>query len=265
MSKITVPNKNGKCVANEDCTVKTPYGLISGKKCAIGNKAYHNTTVDGAVAIAKSGALKVAQYPGVLGTNALSLSGCHTQAYGGNVKFVLKSSKKIVPTCYYDFNENKEADRGIDKEAHEKTNGENVGLNRVRSKYGVNISMYKKECEYVSDKDIPLKPNLEKVEYWIPWRADKNSYDHRCEGTGPSHANVNGYEQGVKVIRDQIERVNEAANTLGVPFEVKSCFSAIKTGYGDQYIPLNEENLKKLAQGIRPKIVDGKIPDKCIC
>jgi len=256
-------------VASEDCTVQTPHGVIKGKKCPIGKKAYHNTVPDIAGFIAKSGVLKVGQNVGVLGQDTLSLSSCPSQGYGGNVKFVVKANKNLNPMCYYVWDENtenKKADTGICQEASETEVGKSLGTNRVRGKYHVNLSMYKRECEYVSHKNIPLKKNLEKIEFWIPWKIGKNEYNHACKGVLPGYANVEpGDERGIKVLKEQIEQVNGQANKLGVPFEVKSCFSALKASGGDRYIPLTDENLKKLAAGITPEVVEGKIPEKCKC
>jgi len=255
------------CVASEPCAVETLHGLIKGKKCPIGDKAYHNTVPDIAGWIAKSGTLKGGQHIGALGEDVLSLSSCPTQGYGGHVKFVVKATKNLKPMCYYKWDENKEADHGIDVEASAKSEtGESVGANRVRGKYGVNLSMYERECEYVSHKDIPLKHNLEKIEFWIPWKIGKHQYSHSCKGSLPGYANVvPGDETGIKVLKEQIEQANGQANKLGVPFEVKSCFSALKASWGDRYIPLTEENLKKFAEGITPEVVEGKIPQKCKC
>lgn len=258
------------CVASEDCSVQTPHGMVKGKSCPIGDKAYHNTIVDRAIEIEKAKALKVGQHPGALGEDVLSLSGCPTQPYGGNVKFILKSNKDMKPMCYYKWEENKEVDHGIEKEAMTEADGP-VGANRVRGKYGVNISMYDRECEHVSHKDIPLKKNLEKIEYWIPWKIEKYSFDHGCKGHYPGYANVNGDEQGIRVMKENIETVKAIAKKLEVPFEVKSCFSALKASWGERYIPLTEETLKKFAEGITPEVVGSgsldrsKIPDKCKC
>lgn len=252
------------CQATEPCSAETLYGITKGKKCPVGDEVYHNTTTDGAVLIGESRKLKVGMHVGGLGQDVLSLSSCPTQGYGGHVKFVLKKTSQVRPMCYYDYHENKEIDRGIEKEAREEINGP-VGANRIRGKYGINLSMYKGECEYVGDKDIPLKGNLKKVEYWIPWKIRKHAYNHACKGHFPSHANVDGSESGIKVLKEQIEQVKSVAQKQGVPFEVKSCFSTLKAGWGDRYIPLNKENLQKLAEGKMPDVVEGKIKEECGC
>lgn len=258
------PNAVKHCIASESCTAETPYGVVQGKKCPIGDEAYHNTIVDRSIEILESGVLKTGQHPGALGQEVVSLSSCPTQGYGGNVKFILKNGKEVRPMCYYEYEPHKEVDRGIEKEAREDIDGMK-GSNRVRAKYGVNFEMYRNECEYVSDKNIPLKPNLKKIEFWIPWRIEKFSFSHRCRGSHPGYANVGGYFSGVKLLQEQIKRVKDAAEKAGVPFEVKSCFAALKTGWGDQHIPLNKANLEKLADGELPAIVKGKIPEKCTC
>jgi len=257
-------SEDKNCTASIPCSVQTLHGLIKGKKCPINKKVYHNTVPDIAGFIAKSGTLKVGQNVGVLGQETLSLSSCPTQGYGGNVKFVLKANKSLKPMCYYEWKENRETDKGIDLEAHSKSvAGETLGLNRVRAKYSVQLSMYDKECEYVSNKNISLKKNLEKIEFWIPWKIGKNEYSHGCEGVSPNYANVHpGDETGIKVLKEQIEQVNGVANKLGVPFEVKSCFSLLKASWGDRYIPLTDENLKKFEKGITPEVET--IPDRTI-
>ena len=257
-------SENKYCVASEPCSVQTLHGLIKGKKCPIGKNAYHNTVPDIAGFIANSGALKGGQNVSVLGQETLSLSSCPTQGYGGHVKFVLKATKNLKPMCYYEWKENRETDKGIDLEAHtQNAKGETLGPNLVRGKYHVNISMYEKECEYASHKNIPLKKNLEKIEFWIPWKIGKHEYSHKCEDSIPNYANVEpGDERGIKVLKEQIEQVSAQANKLGVPFEVKSCFSLLKASWGDRYIRLTDENLKKFEKGIIPEVED--IPNRTI-
>ncbi|VVB55127.1 Uncharacterised protein [uncultured archaeon] len=259
------PPKGEFCEPIEPCEVDTPYGKITGKKCGIGKLAYHNTIIEKAEEIAKSCALKGGQHANQLGQDALSLSGCPTQGYGGNIKFVLKANGDMQPMCYYEWANNKKVDSGLEKEAHDvKTpNGEPMGTNRVRGKYGVNISMYEDEAEFVTQKDIPLDKNLVKIEYWVPWKIERYSFNSRCDGCIPSYANVD--DRPISALLEQIERANAVANKLGVPFEVKSCFTAMKAGWGNQFIPLNKENLEKLRNGIRPEIVQGPIPEDCLC
>lgn len=246
------PAKLRECEASEPCKVVTPHGTFRGVRCPSGKEVVHNSPLFKAEEIVKSGALKPSMHKTSLGQDAISLSSCPTHGYGGNVKFVFKAKDvETRPMCYYEWEHNKEADSGLEKEGHELMNDMPYGANRIRGKYGVNISMYRRECEQIADKEIPLT-KLQRLEFWIPWKIREHVYNHACEGHHPSTANVDGREYMLKNLQDQIARAKKLAEKVGAPFELKSCFNSLRSGY-NRSIELNKENLEKLKQGILPE------------
>lgn len=274
-----------RCLPKLPCVRQTPYGEVEGLKCELTDEVNHNTTISGAVKIAESGYLKSGAYKGGLGQDAISLSSCPAQDYGGNVKMIFDSGKildKLRAMCYVDFSSVYDeegqrrpgpydhVERGMGKEATEEIDGPR-GSNRVRAKYAVQLDMYRDECEYLTYEDIPLRGNLKRIEYWIPWKNFRgDSYSHGCDRGRPRYANV--HNDLVDYLGQAIEKAKNAAAIAGVDFDVKSCFTALKTGWGETYVPLTEDNLKKMkeisAAHFREelsKMVEKDVPQECRC
>lgn len=232
-------------------------------ECPQGDTVYHNTTLEGTKQIVESGRIRAGS-EGALGQDVISLSSCPAQHYGGNVKLVVDArGLKLRPMCYYGGSEYKEVDRGVEKEAHQKTDGV-AGVNRVRAKYAINYDMYNNECEAVAYEHIPIS-RIKKIEYWIPWQVDERySFSTGCAGTSPAYSHGE-YRDPVKQVQENIAQAKVASDKIRVPLEVKSCFTALKTGWGDQYIPLNDRTLKMLEKGRTPATVQGKVPQLCRC
>lgn len=276
------------CLPRLPCARVTPYGHVEGLKCELTEEVNHNTTVESAVKIVESGTLKSGAVRHVLGQDAVSLSSCPTQSFGGNVKLVFDSKKildKLRAMCYVNFGRiwdekmmdsrpgpYEDVDRGLGKEATEEVNGPR-GSNRVHAKYAVQRKIYDKECEYLAYEDIPLRGNLKRIEYWMPWRGFKAaSYSHGCDGASPKHANV--HNDLTDNLGMNIEKIKNAADRAGVDFDLKSCFTALKVArYGDnKFVPLTEENLEKMKEipvvHFREemyKMAVKDVPEECKC
>lgn len=255
------------CIPTEKCFRKTPYGDVDGMQCPITDKLYHNTTVMGLQNIVADGKIRImGPERTAIGQDAISTSPCPAQHYGGNVKLVIDAKGLDArPTCYYEYEGHEHIDRGVEKEATQKING-SAGVNRVRSNYAINLSIYNEECEAVVYNPIPVS-KIKAVEYWIPWRFDeKHSYSTRCTGSMPHYAHSD-YGAGMKILQEGISEARQSAKKIGAKFSVKSCFTALKPGWGNEYIPLSSKNLNMFAKGVVPPLVQAKkhVPEKCRC
>ena len=258
------------CLPSIPCARWTPHGTIEGLQCDIGSEINHNTTIQALPSIIDSGRLIPGTQKEALGQDALSLSACPSQHYGGNVKLVFDAEwlrPQLRSACYYqhyDPPRNQAIDDGLDKESREPYDGSFKGSNRVRAQYGINLSMYGEECEVTSYDPIPLEGNLKRIEYWVPWQLGTYSYSLRCRGSGPAYS-FSQFGSATKFLKEDIERVKGEAKRARVPFKVKSCFTALKPDWGNSYIPLNEKNLEMFSRGITPPIVEGEAPQECRC
>lgn len=275
-------HRYGLCIPTRRCHRFTPSGEIDGMECPVGDTVYHNTTLSGAASIAEDGHIKVTD-KGALGQDAISLSPCPAQHYGGNVKLVVDTKGlELRPTCYYEYEgANKDTDHGFENEARQERNGSFQGVNRIRAKHGVNLDMYNEECEVISYKDIPTK-KVKRVEFWVPWRVDeRNTFSTKCVGSVPSYAHGE-FGDVMGKLQFNIATARDIARKMGAKFAVKSCFTALQTdSWGDRYVPLDKKNLSLLARGKAPvekktpmetrtdKIYGvrrvKKLPEKCKC
>lgn len=263
-------------------------------KCELTEEINHNTDVPSFLKIAENGSLKIIDKRRVLGQDAISLSSCPAQTYGGNVKLVFNSEgllPQLRASCYVDFSWKEdpetgkmgpgpygEVDKGMSREAQKEIDGLK-GDNRVRAQYAVQPSIYTDECEYLSYDDIKLKDHLKRVEFWIPWKIGTYAYTHDCDRSSPKYANVHGHP--TELLGDDIQKVKWATERLGrelerdVDFDVKSCFTALKVGWGDKHIALTDENLEKIkdlagqsAARFRDELLELSergVPQECIC
>lgn len=267
--KYEAEEREPLCVPTERCSRATPWGIVEGMKCAIGDEIYHNTTLKALEGVVEEKAIKPGVKKGILGQDVLSMSSCPPQHYGGNIKLVVPSEQVDArAACYVNFGsdapeEHQAVERGMEEESRKKMNDDVKGDLRVRGDYAIQPDIYTEECQY-DIKEKVSADKIKRIEYWIPWRINPwGNYSTRCRGSHPGYANVDG--KTITVLHEQIAKTKESAKQLKADFKVKSCFSALKTGWGDQYIPLNEANLAKIARGETPEVVRGKIPQKCRC
>lgn len=267
--KYEAEQREALCIPTEPCSRATPWGIVQGMKCYLGEEINHNTTIDGLEGIVKEGSIKPAMKKGLLGQDVSSLSSCPAQHYGGNVKLIIPSDEvEVWAACYVNFGsdapeEHKKVERGMVDRSREKMNEDRRGDLRVRGEFAIQPDIYTEECQYDTKEEISVD-KLKRIEYWVPWSIDPwGSYSTRCRGSHPAYANVHG--RSLDVLKQQINRAKQAAQKVGADFAVKSCFTALKTGWGDQYISLAEKNLKLLAEGKMPAIERGEIPQKCKC
>ena len=249
------------CKATEHCKAVTPYGTAEGKKSTLGDEVNRLVTVDDFDRIAEKGEIEPSRY-----TEAVSLSTCPTQTYGGKVRLVLHSERikdKLIPMCYISRDhEANEIEAGMDEEAlAEEAKGREWGTNYVRAKYAVSPDVYSAECQCEARERVPLERNLKRIEYWIGGIKPQD-FNVGCENF---HPHVAGLYSRPEDYLEQIRRTKRIAEKLGVPFEVKSCFNKVRAGWYTA-IELNEENLRRFAEGeIPPSKPEKEIPETCVC
>ena len=254
---VYVRKREGLCIPTRRCIRQTPVGEVEGMECPPNDVVYHNTLIGPAKKIAEDGKIRIEKRE-ALGQDAISFSSCPSQRFGGNIKLVVETKGlHLRPMCYYDHEKEKDVDRWI---------GSQHDMNRVRAKYAVDAAvLHMQECENISYDPVPAKA-IKKVEYWIPWRVEDSYPNVGCEGAMPHYSFSERFlSDPVGKVHENIAEAKKVADKLGARFEVKSCFTALKTGWGDQYIPLNDRNLKMLEKGKTPTTVKGKVPELCRC
>jgi len=137
-------------------------------------------------------------------------------------------------------------------------------LDAYSARVGITANLYMDECETMSPGPVPLN-KAKSLEFWLGWRPD--DYQVSCNRSSPASIDGSGWN-GVPWDKqlEAVERAREAAKTLGLPFEVKSCFPFVKMRYG--YIPLSDEVLHKLARGEEVEPLAGDPPEEiksCRC
>ena len=254
-------NREELCRATEHCKAVTPYGTVEGRKTSLGREVNRLVTVEDLQKIAEKSKVEPSRY-----TEAISFSTCPTQTYGGKVRLVFDAERlrdKLEPVCYItpDGEANK-IEKGIDEEAMEEAAKKREwAYHYVRAKYAVSPDIYARECQYEARESIPLERNLKRVEYWIGG-VKPGDFNVGCERI---HPHVAGAYSRPEDYLEHIQRAKRIAEKLGVPFEVKSCFNKLRAGWYIA-IELNEENLRKFAEGeIPPSKPEKEIPETCVC
>ncbi|MEM2445439.1 MAG: hypothetical protein QW734_02130 [Candidatus Bathyarchaeia archaeon] len=257
--------KPPQCLATQPCQKETPWGTVKGFKCQLSDELYHNTTLEKLKKIIEDGKIKVPREPhDLLGQDAISLSSCPTQTYGGTIKLVIPSKAVSAhPMCYYNPNEHPQVEKGLDEEAQKKINGY-AGPNRVRSWHQVNSNVYSKECEYIVYHDIPTS-NIKRVEYWIPWQPGMPTFNVSCENVYPRYIFDQLGRDPTETIIQEIQEAKKLAQKIGAEFDVKSCFTSVKTGWKNYGYQLTKENLEKLKRGIKPESHPNAVTETCLC
>ena len=251
-------NPNRLCKATEPCKAVTPYGTVEGKKSTLGDEVNRLVTVEDFDRIAEKGEIEPSRY-----TEAVSLTTCPTQTYGGKVRLVLHSETmkdKLIPMCYIPFDT--EVEKRMEDEAHKLAReGKEWTYNYVRAKYAISPDIYARESQYETREPVSLKENLKRVEYWIGG-VKPGDFNVGCERL---HPHIAGPYSTPEDYLDHIQRAKGIAEKLGVPFEVKSCFNKLRAGWYTA-IELNEENLRKFAEGEIPSSKPEKeISETCRC
>lgn len=262
------PHPEPFCAPTQPCsrTLPDPESGFEGVTVVEGNEcpnreqiAYHNTNILNAIHIVDEG-LKVnvsergptAKYSQ---DKALSLSACHGNTYGGNIKLVLDiKGLNTRPMCYVDEKYRNKVD-------------EIASTVNSRAKLAVSPSMYLQECEIISYEDIP-PDRIKKMEYWIPWNISSSYSNVGCINALPKYSSSEAWnsEENLEDLQAVIKEARELAQSKKIPFEVKSCFSAFKLGIGKKHVPLDENNLDRLTRGLEPHIESEQSPPElCRC
>jgi len=218
--------------------------------CDHSDELYHRSTARNLTKIAENGEIKPSADTKVV---SLSASGHHT--FGGPIrlKFNKRDLVNAEPMCYA---------KGDDYSKYSSIRDSRVSdefpLNRVSADLGVTSSIYDEECEVMSRESIPTD-RIEESEYWL---TGLSTYNVSCRRQLPSYIDGTGWGGRVwEDVKREIDEARSAANRLGVPFTVKSCFSQVRLGW-NTYMPLDEENLKRMSNGQEPKVLEGvQIPD----
>lgn len=224
---------------------------------------YHRTTLEGLRSILATGEVRPSAETGVV---SLSASPEHT--YGGVVRLVFRRSRlgdlgPLRPMCYVDPKDEPEYSR-VRSELLRKRGYDRYawGYNRLDAETGMTPSAYAEECEVMSSQPIPVD-RIEAIEYWI---ADLGApYQVSCRRQFPHY--VTGEVKGLEEQVAEAAEVARLAATRGIPFRVRSCFPAARTGWY-RHAELDESNLSRIARGERPESAPGEPPNdprRCRC
>lgn len=247
------------------------------------DELYHITSFDRLKFIIKSKYLK----PGSMDISfsaSVSLSANPQHTYGnGNIKIIFykhEVEKFLKPMLYYDNNEIRSKygvsaykhEEDVQKELQKKLGVPIVSIDAVRTKIGMTDRSYIEECEWFTDKDLPVNPStVKKIVYMIPWRPDISKRDTSCLRSIPHYSSPDIESRfDLQTMVDEIASIGNFIKSNGFDFGVDSCFPYIKYHYSGFIVRLTPENLDRLARGEMPEIERkyGEIEDKdenCKC
>lgn len=217
--------------------------------CTDSEELYHLTSLKGFNGIMQDKAISPSGY-----SKSVSLSASTDNTFGGNIKLTLDAKKLdgLKPMCYYDSNTPAEKAFYKAEEDRREKSGYNRSLNDIRAEIEMQPSAYKRECEWLSRKELGLPTSaIKQIEYFLtPRQEQTNPVRVDCTGHFPHHIELWSDTQ-YRTILSEIGRVREIAKRENIPFSVRSCFSYLTSSFG-QYIPLDEENLHRLTLGEEP-------------
>ena len=199
-------------------------------------------------------------------TNVFSVSANPHYTFGGPVRFVFNKNDMVCPVEPMCYVINPDEEDKYDKLKWEKEEYYTINYdkffgdkfvnvsNLVDAEYGMTSESYIKECEHMAHCSVPIS-KVKKIEYWIGQTIGIRE-NVSCENLGTGYIDASGYMDWDDYKRDvlvgNVGRARRLAQMLGVPFEVDSCFSAIRVGHGmvaGDWAILDEENLRRIAEG----------------
>lgn len=242
----------------EACEREAADQTFRGVACDIrndGHELYHHTDLPVAESIVKGGAFIPSKDPHKDGVVNFTVSPDFHRF--GSVRFVLDRSKvKTTPMCYVTDGESNKLSKVADKIADERRKDDLAGGNlwRIQSELGVEPeSAYLNECKHFSREPVSVKA-VKKVEYWAPWKPEKNYGETIGSNVSPCVASWDSWSTGmpgdaaIQYVKSQAQGAKNLADTLGVPFEAKSCYAYAQIERNG-IVPLDDDNLRRLTSG----------------
>lgn len=195
----------------------------------------------------------------------------------GSVRLLFDREKvATVPMCYLVDEEDHRAARMVDDKIEELQNKDlpYKARNRIAAEIGLESKIaYGRECKHFTAEPVPLQGPLTGLEYWLPWRPARTG-NSVGSNVGPCHALWSAWDAGlpsediIHRVQDEIATVKQEAQRIGVPFKVKTCYPYASLDR-DGVLFFDEENLARLEQGEKPKIVSRysvtSLPGDCTC
>lgn len=168
-----------------------------------------------------------------------------------NVKLTFKEKNvpKLTPMCYYDYNKLSGKEKKLIDHI-ESLSSVDFPKDEVMAEFGIQPSMYKHECEWYTKTKVPIRGNVEEVSMYIPLVIGEN-YFSDCKRAHPKYSSI-GLSASMDTLKGEIKKVKKFADSIGAKFKVDSTFPYIRDYWNGTYIPLDEDNLKRLSEGKDP-------------